>query len=280
MPVSLPERLTKGELSRWLVALILIPPTVLAVFWDNKLGLLAVAGILGAVSWWEYAVNLLGRDRVGLLGLALLGWLAVALGSSFYGPPGQALGLAVSLSLGALYFLRVLPEQEDRASVNLISRYALGHLYISFLLSFAFLIKQEYFGSRWLFYTILVTAAADTGAFYVGSRLKGPKLYPKVSPNKTISGLIGGCLGGLTAGALSFAYLPPEFSRTAVLILSLFLALWGCFGDLFESAFKRAMGLKDTSTLLLGHGGVWDRLDSILFNLPAVYFYITYSMSP
>ncbi|MDR1871970.1 MAG: phosphatidate cytidylyltransferase [Deltaproteobacteria bacterium] len=278
--MSLAERLTKGELSRWLVALILIPPVLLAVFMANNLVILGVVGVLGAICWWEFALNLLGKERVGLLLLAVMGWLAAAAGALFYGPAGQGLGLFLGLAFGAFYFIRVLPPTEDRAVVNLISRYALGHLYLSFPLSFVFLIKQEYFGNRWLFFTILITALADTGAFYVGSRLKGPKLCVKVSPNKTISGLIGGCLAALIAGALSFSYLPPEFSKTSVIILSLFLGVWGAAGDLFESALKRAMGLKDTSSLLLGHGGLWDRLDSILFNLPAVYFFVSFQMAP
>jgi phosphatidate cytidylyltransferase len=278
--VSLAERLTKGELSRWLVALILIPPVLLAVFMANKLVIFGVVGVMGAICWWEFAVNLLGRERVGLLLLAVVGWLATAAGALFYGPEGQGVGLALALGLGAFYLMRVLPEQADRAVVNLISRYALGHLYLSFLLSFVFLIKQEYFGNRWLFFVISITALTDTGAFYAGSRLKGPKLCPKVSPNKTISGLVGGCLTAVIAGALSFSYLPPEFTRTSIMILSLVLAIWGSIGDLFESALKRAMGLKDTSGLLLGHGGLWDRLDSILFNLPVVYFYISFQMAP
>ncbi|MDR1576668.1 MAG: phosphatidate cytidylyltransferase [Deltaproteobacteria bacterium] len=276
----MPERLTKGELSRWLVALVLVPPIMLSIFMDNNLVILGVVGSMGALCWWEFAVNLLGRERVGLLSLAIIGWLATAMGALFFGPLGQVLGLTLALGLGAFYLMGVLPEKEDRAVVNLISRYALGHLYLSFLLSFVFLVKQEYFGNRWLFFVILVTALTDTGAFYVGSRLKGPKLFPKVSPNKTISGLVGGCLTAVITGALSFSYLPPEFSRTSIMVLSLALALWGSFGDLFESALKRAMGLKDTSTLLLGHGGLWDRLDSILFNLPLVYFYISFQMVP
>jgi phosphatidate cytidylyltransferase len=278
--VSVVERLTKGELSRWLVALILIPPILLAVFMDNNLVILGVVGLLGAICWWEFAANLLGRERVGLLSLAIIGWLATAFGALFYGSVGQSFGLVLAVGLGAIYLMRVLPESEDRAVVNLISRYALGHIYLSFLLSFVFLIKQEYFGNRWLFFVILLTALSDTGAFYVGSRLKGPKLYPKVSPNKTISGLIGGCLTAVATGALSFSYLPPEFSRVSIVVLSLGLAVWGAMGDLFESALKRAMGLKDTSTLLLGHGGLWDRLDSILFNLPIVYFYVSVYMAP
>jgi phosphatidate cytidylyltransferase len=272
--------LTKGVLSRWLVALVLIPPVAVAIFMANTLAILGVVGVLGAICWWEFAANLLGRERVGLLALAILGWLATAAGALFYGPLGQALGLTAALALGAFYLMWALPAAEDRAAVNLIARYGLGHMYISFLLSFAFLIKQEHFGGRWLFFAVLATSLADTAAFYVGSWLKGPKLYPKVSPNKTISGLAGGCLAALAAGVLSFSYLPLEFPRASIAALSLGLALWGAVGDLFESALKRAMGLKDTSTLLLGHGGLWDRMDSILFNLPAVYFYVSLQTAP
>ncbi|MDR1607270.1 MAG: phosphatidate cytidylyltransferase [Deltaproteobacteria bacterium] len=278
--MTVSERLSKGELSRWLVALVLIPPVLLAVFMDSNLVVLGVVGLMGALCWWEFAVNLLGRERVGLLFLAILGWLATAMGALYFGPLGQALGLTLAFGLGGFYLMAILPEKEDRAVVNLISRYALGHLYLSFLLSFVFLIKQEYYGNRWLFFVILVTALTDTGSFYVGTRLKGPKLFPKVSPNKTISGLLGGCVTAVITGALSFSYLPPEFSRFSIMVLSLALALWGSIGDLFESALKRAMGLKDTSSLLLGHGGLWDRLDSILFNLPLVYFYVSFQMAP
>jgi phosphatidate cytidylyltransferase len=257
-----------------------VPPTVGCVIVPNKLALMVLVAVLGGLAWREYAVNLLGRERVGLLALCLTGFLATLAGASFLGVEGQTAGLALSLALGAAYLMYNLGPQPDKVSINLIARYVLGQSYLSFCLSFAMLLKQLDHGANWLILVILCTAAADTAAYYVGSRLRGPKLFPKVSPNKTVSGLLGGCLASAAAAALSKGYLPPLLGLGQLAGLGLFLALWGTFGDLFESAFKRAMGLKDTSSLLGGHGGVWDRLDSLLLNLPPVYFLVNWMTAP
>jgi len=279
--MSIGERLKKGELSRWLVALVISPPIIVAIFSQNQLYMLGLTAVIGGLAWWEFFVNLLGRDRMGLFILAIAGWLGALAGAFCYGPPGQELGIIFSLALGALYLLVILPPEADKSTVNLFSRYALGHLYLTFTLSFIILIKKEgEYGPNWLLFTILITAMSDTGAFYAGSRLKGPKLLPKVSPNKTISGLVGGCILSMVFGALSVNYLPHEYKWVDLAFLALFLSLWGSFGDLFESALKRAMGIKDTSHILMGHGGIWDRLDSLMFNLPVVYFFIFLGTKP
>ncbi|MDR1314235.1 MAG: phosphatidate cytidylyltransferase [Deltaproteobacteria bacterium] len=271
--MELPESIRKGELGRWLVGIALAVPTIAAVLIENKVWILLVGLLAGGAAWWEFASNLFGPRYRGLAALGLAGWAATALGACLVGPEGQMAGLALSLALGGVYLMRVLPEGTDAVSVNLLSRYALGHLYISFFLSFVFLIKTLDSGSRLLFFVILVTALADTGAIYAGTRIKGPKLYPKVSPGKTISGVAGGCVVAVVGALVSGLYLPASFGKAELVVLGMGLALWGVVGDLFESAIKRALGVKDTSKILLGHGGFWDRLDSLLFNLPAFYFY-------
>lgn len=268
------------ELSRWLVVLCLLPPAVACILVPNKLALLVLAAAFGGLAWREYAVNLLGRERAGLFVLCLAGFLATLCGAAFWGSDGQTAGLIVSLALGAAYLMHNLSPAGDKVSVNLIARYGLGQLYLTFCLSFIMLIKQLDHGANWIMLILVTTIASDTGAYYVGSRFKGPKLYPKVSPNKTVSGLLGGCLAAILAAELSRGYLPPILNFTELACLGLFLSLWGAFGDLFESAFKRAMGLKDTSTILKGHGGVWDRIDSLLFNLPPVYFLVNWMNTP
>ena len=278
--MSQPNRPKSSELSRWLVALCLIPPTIGCIVAPNKLALLILMAVVGAMAWREYAVNLLGRERACLFALCLAGFLATLCGAAFWGADGQTAGLMAALALGAAYLMRNLSPAGDKISVNLIARYGLGQLYLTFCLSFAMLLKQLDHGANWLVFTFLVTALADTGAFYVGSRLKGPKLFPKVSPKKTISGLFGGCALAALGAALSKGYLPPLMDYGQLALLGVFLALWGAFGDLFESAFKRAMGLKDTSSILKGHGGVWDRVDSHLFKLPPVYFLINWMTAP
>ena len=270
----------RGNLSRWLVALILIPPTAVAVAAPNKIFLLALVAIMGTLAWREFAVNLLGRERTGLLAMSLLGFYATLSGAAFWGADGQTAGLQLALALGAAYMMYSLAPEGDRISVNLVARYGLGHLYLTFCLSFILLIKQLDNGANWLFFVLAVTILSDTGAYYVGSRLGGPKLFPKVSPKKTVSGLLGGCLAAAGAAALSTTYLPPDLGPHRLAGLGFLLGLWGTFGDLFESCFKRAMGLKDSSTILKGHGGVWDRMDSLLFNMPPVYYLVNWMTAP
>ncbi|MDR2340338.1 MAG: phosphatidate cytidylyltransferase [Deltaproteobacteria bacterium] len=278
--MALSPCLATGNLGRWLVALILAIPTVICIFLPNKVYLLVLVCVFGGIAWHEFVANLLGRQRIGLLILTELGWVATAVLSCFFGVEGLAMGLFLAFAIGAAYLLFTFPQVPDKVSLNLISRYALGHLYISFSLSFVLLIKPMLGGPVLLFFVILVTALSDTGAIYVGSRLKGPKLFPKASPNKTISGFLGGIALAMLGGALSSFYLPKDFTLPELVVMGLVLAVTGTFGDLFESALKRTLGIKDTSTILLGHGGFWDRLDSLLFNLPIFYFYISMKFQP
>jgi phosphatidate cytidylyltransferase len=269
-----------GTAGRWLVAAILIAPTAVAVMVPQKLFLLALVAVMGTLAWREYAGSLLGRERTGLLALCLAGFYATLAGAAFLGADGQTAGLMAALALGAAYMMYSLSPAGDKISVNLIARYGLGHLYLTFCLSFTLLIKQLDHGANWLVFVLVVNIMNDTGAWFVGRRLQGPKLFPKVSPNKTISGLLGGCLAAAAAAALSSGYLPPDLGPARLAGVGFLLGLWGTFGDLFESCFKRAMGLKDSSTLLRGHGGVWDRIDSLLFNLPPVYFLVNWMTAP
>lgn len=255
--------------SRWLVAIVLLPPVLYSMFADNYLLFFGVVLIAGGLAWWEFCTNLFGAERWGLLTLALSGWAAVAAGAYFYGPIGQSIGMVIALALGAGYAMWALERESGPVLVNLLGRFALGHLYLSFLMSFFLLLKKTGSGSMWLAYLLLVTIAADTGAYYVGRKMGGPKLWPKISPNKTISGLVGGTLAAMIVSSFCNFFLATNVFTLA--FLGLVLGLWGALGDLFESALKRAIDIKDSSTLLMGHGGFWDRLDSLMFNVAPVF---------
>lgn len=258
-----------AHLSRWLVAVILLPPVVYSMWADDYLFFFLLILVIGGLTWWEFSRLLFGPGRLDLLILALAGWLAVAFGAFWYGPTGQALGLALALALGSVYTMWSLDRESGPVVLNLLSRFILGQVYLSFLLSFSILLKKADSGGLWLIYVLVLTSAADTAAYYVGRRFKGPKLWPKISPNKTFSGLLGGVTAAGLTSALFASFLPSPL--TILVLLGLFLGLWGALGDLFESAIKRALDTKDSSHLLLGHGGFWDRLDSLLFNLVPVY---------
>jgi phosphatidate cytidylyltransferase len=120
------------------------------------------------------------------------------------------------------------------------------------------------YGFHAILYLFLVVWSADTGAFFVGRLLGGPKLAPKISPNKTWSGFIGGALSACGAGVL-FALWFGHTSIPTIAALSIVLAVISQGGDLGESFLKRVFGVKDSSGLIPGHGGVLDRLDGLVF---------------
>jgi phosphatidate cytidylyltransferase len=120
------------------------------------------------------------------------------------------------------------------------------------------------YGFHAILYLFLVVWSADTGAFFTGRLIGGPKLAPKISPNKTWSGFIGGAVFACIAGVLFAAWF-GHTSIPTVAALSIVLALISQGGDLGESFIKRFFGVKDTSGLIPGHGGVLDRLDGLVF---------------
>lgn len=151
---------------------------------------------------------------------------------------------------------------------------ALGFLY-AFVPSYSVLHIQENLGSLVLLWMMLLIWGMDTGAYFVGKNVGGPKMFPKISPNKTWSGLIGG-----TITAMVLAYVFNMFvdvqnfvvfdNALILLILSGSLAILSQIGDLAESAVKRRYSVKDSGSIIPGHGGVMDRVDGFLFVAPAI----------
>ncbi|HEU0264987.1 MAG TPA: phosphatidate cytidylyltransferase, partial [Geobacterales bacterium] len=154
--------------------------------------------------------------------------------------------------------------------------FLLGVCYVPLLLSHLVLLRALSDGVLWIFLMMTVVMSSDTAAYYVGSAIGRHKLYPAVSPNKSVEGAMGG-LAGSVVGALIFRTLFfPSLPLGHLLLVALILGLLAQTGDLFESLLKRSFGVKDSGTLIPGHGGVLDRIDSILFAAPAAYYYALY----
>jgi phosphatidate cytidylyltransferase len=160
--------------------------------------------------------------------------------------------------------------------VNYTSRLAmaiLAAIYPGFFVSFSILIHREFAPVGWVFLLFIFanTWLADTFAYAFGRWLGKKKLAPTISPGKTWMGLIASFPGGAIAAFLAQPFL-PAWSIGNLVVLSLIATAFGQVGDLIESAFKRDCGVKDSSSLIPGHGGVLDRFDSFVIALPAVYF--------
>ena len=151
---------------------------------------------------------------------------------------------------------------------------AFGPLYIGLCLGHLLLTRAMPEGEFLIFGLFLVTWAADTGAYYVGTSLGRHKLAPSISPNKTIEGAAGGLIVAIFAAFLAQVWFLPSLTNADCLAIACLLTIAGLLGDLAESAMKRGAGVKDSGSLIPGHGGMLDRLDSLLFTAPAFYYYV------
>ena len=156
----------------------------------------------------------------------------------------------------------------------------LGVLYIGFLGGFLIAIRIGFdfsvvasLSSKLLLYFFLVTMGSDVGAYFVGKQFGKHKLVPKISPNKTWEGFVGGILLAAGFAAVSTLTFFPELPYKVSIPLAIVMALVGVGGDLSASAMKRGAKIKDAANILPGHGGLLDRLDSLLFNAPIMFYF-------
>lgn len=151
-----------------------------------------------------------------------------------------------------------------------------GVLYIGVPLSTVVSTRSLPAGEFLVLFLAVVTWASDTGAYYAGTLLGTHPLLPSVSPKKTIEGVLGGLALAVGAALLAQWWFASRLSPSDAVILGILLTVTGLLGDLFESVIKRWTGVKDSGGILPGHGGMLDRLDSLLFTAPTFYYYAAY----
>jgi phosphatidate cytidylyltransferase len=186
------------------------------------------------------------------------------------GERGMSTGLFASfflLSFYVLYNYRFFAN-----SFETFSRYALGLLYTGFLFSHLVLIWKLPQGSAWLVVLSAITAGSDSGAYYCGRVFGRTKLCPNISPKKTVEGAIGGVAAGVALAVFFASILLTAVNWLFLVLISALLVGVGIVGDLTESVIKRGTNTKDSGTILAGHGGILDRMDSILFAGPFLYY--------
>jgi phosphatidate cytidylyltransferase len=149
-----------------------------------------------------------------------------------------------------------------------------GTLYVGLLGSHIVLLRELYNGRDWVYLTLFGTFATDTFAFFVGRTIGTRKLAPTISPGKTVEGTIGGIAGGFGAVVLFNYFLGMRLEAALIVPLALLLPIAAVLGDLAESIIKRGVHIKDASHVIPGHGGFLDRLDSLLFTFPVVYYFL------
>jgi len=190
---------------------------------------------------------------------------------------GERLALAGITGLFLAFALLFLFRIRDIATAARDIAYAvMGFIYIPFLLMHLVMLRQTTYGWQWLLVMMLIVMTNDSAAFYTGSAFGKHRLYPLVSPKKSIEGALGGLVGSVGGTLLAKFTFFPQLSLADALITAVVIGTLGQTGDLFESLLKRSFGVKDSGSCIPGHGGVLDRLDSIIFAAPAMYYYVIY----
>lgn len=270
-------------LSRLISAVVGLP-LVMAAVWAGPpwLSLLAAALVsLGALEFYRMVERRGARPAV-LLGIA---WaLAFTVSGHLGGWPTPwvlLVGAVVTLSWHQLRRFINLSRPPESKTASLSLNDALrdwayttaGALYVGWTLSLALLLRAEVKGLEWLMVALLGTFATDTGAFFIGRALGRRPLAPRISPGKTWEGAIGGFLFGAGAVMALASWLGLPIPTWEAAVLGVLVGVSAQVGDLVESRIKRASGVKDAGRLIPGHGGILDRLDSVVFVMVVVYHF-------
>jgi len=277
--------------SRLLTALVALPVLILSIvlpvflpqFPQANWLFVAIAGFAFGAGLFEFysltkKLELKADASIGYLGAALL------FVSFLFDAPTKAPDLLL-LTL-VLFLIIVLISQTFRFQKDFTKMLAgvgvtvFGVLYIVFLGGFIVSMRVGFdntivphLSTKLLGFFFLVVMGADTGAYYVGKNFGKHKLAPNISPGKTWEGVIGGLILSSLFALLASFWFFPELDYKISIPLAIVMSIVGLFGDLAESAIKRGAGAKDAASILPGHGGLLDRLDSLLFNAPILYYF-------
>jgi len=174
--------------------------------------------------------------------------------------------------------LAVFKAAQLQKPFDLLLKASFGTMYTGLFTAHVILFMALPEGSAWLLFLTTITAASDTGAYFTGMTLGRHKLCPSISPKKTVEGFIGGMLCGTGFALLVAILLFDEVNLLRFAAAALFFSALGVVGDLVESLLKRSMGVKDSGTILPGHGGILDRADSLLLTAPVLYYLVSYHL--
>jgi len=176
--------------------------------------------------------------------------------------------LFLSVSIYTLFSFKDVKAAAAEAAL-----FFFGVIYIPYLLGYLVLLRGHPLGVKWILLIMFIVMSCDSAAYFVGCRYGKRRLYPEVSPKKSVEGSLGGLAGSLAGAMIARLTFFAELSVGDALLAALLIGVLGQVGDLFESLIKRSCGVKDSGTIFPGHGGILDRLDSILFASPVAYYY-------
>lgn len=262
-----------ASLARRLLSTVVLLPLFVWMVVGGPAWLFGVVMVLaGALGQWEFTGMF---ERAGIPTFRWLGLLGGALVTASFALPlsEQAALTAVVLALlVAALFRRETARAWEPVAITL-----LGIGYVNWLLGYAFWLYDLPDGVKWVLLLVSVTWLGETAAYVVGSTLGRHQLAPVISPRKTVEGALAQLLASVLGALGAHAWFFSGLSVASAIVVGLLLGVVGQIGDLIESAIKRSLNTKDTGRLIPGHGGMLDRVDSLLVNTPVLFYYATYA---
>jgi phosphatidate cytidylyltransferase len=254
--------------TRFITALLLIPLILGSVYYGGLVffALVTFALLFAGDEFFKMA------RTAGYQTMPMLGWILVALFAWSAFDPGNYFRAVLAGVIVMTLVLGVLRHADGWLAGWAIT--LAGALYIGGLGAYFFLVRNLPNGETWTILALVTAWATDTGAYLAGTRLGRHKFFPSISPKKTWEGAIGGWIAApLAMLALGWLFGLP-LAHCA--ILGFLIGVAATFGDLAESLLKRQTGVKDSSNIVPGHGGLLDRLDSLLFTAVVTYYYLVW----
>lgn len=257
--------------AREVTAAVLAPLTIWIIGWSHAYVFDATVALIAVLALYELLI--LGRRKGYEMPVVLCLLIALFIIAAFILED-------VSVEIGMFATLLVIPASyvfsrrniEEALPSSAIA--VMGTMYVGMLAGSLIRLRNDFpDGPQLVFFLLLVVWLGDAGAYYVGKQFGKRKLSPRISPKKTVEGLIGGITTSvITAVVIHFTFF-PNFPLLAAIVIGVILSVAGVVGDLAESMWKRSAAVKDSGTLIPGHGGFLDRFDSILFTAPILYVY-------
>ncbi len=266
------------HLKRWLTSIVAIP--ILAVFlYKAPVSLFTgFIGVLAVIALWEF-YRIVYKHIKPAVGFIIPLWgvfIGLLLLFMVYASAWRVIPDLIIVNTLATAFFSIPRFKIHTGVVDVVSKEIQGLVYIPLALSTLILLRMEPDGVKWIFFLLFIVFAGDVGAFYVGRFFGRRKLSPAISPGKTIEGAVGGILTNIIVGYAFMIIFLPHLSLMGSLFFFIAVGVAGQAGDLFESEFKRVQQIKDSGSILPGHGGLLDRIDALLFAAPTAYLFKIY----
>ncbi|MDY6843228.1 MAG: phosphatidate cytidylyltransferase [Thermodesulfobacteriota bacterium] len=260
---------SKG-VTRIATAFVLLPFLLALILYGSKLlftFFILFLSVLAHIEFYTISLNKKGRFEF-IVACCIGAFLTYSVGA-------YDLELFVGLVLFALFLyllLALASVNKDGCSIEKVARLILGNLYVGFLMGYFILIRDFHDGKMYILFFLTALFASDTGAYYGGLLLGKKGLFPKVSPGKTVEGSFCGLFFGIVLGVGFAFFFIKYWTFSQAVLFSLTIIIFGQLGDLIESLIKRAADVKDSGWIIRGHGGILDRLDSLIFSAPVFYY--------